>query len=164
MASLGYFRCMAEEKNKGGRPSKLDEFTEFDFRQVEILASYGLTDSQMAAAFSVSEVTWNAWKKKNEKFLKSLKKGKEAADEMVLRSLYHRACGFSHPEDKIFNDNGKPLIVSTIKRYPPAPTSMIFWLKNRQPEKWRDKQDLDLKLPKAIRVIYDEGPGEEKNA
>ena len=64
---------------------------------------------------------------------------KAVADHRVERSLYERACGYSHTEDKIFIHEGKPIIVPTVRHYPPDPTSMIFWIKNRQPEQWRDK-------------------------
>ena len=33
----------------------------------------------------------------------------------------------------------------TTKEIPPNITSLIFWLKNRQPEKWNDVQKVDLK-------------------
>jgi hypothetical protein len=32
------------------------------------------------------------------------------------------------------------------EHYPPDATSMIFWLKNRKPEQWRDKQDVDVTI------------------
>lgn len=121
-----------------GRPSKYkEEFVE----QAEKLCALGLTDVELAQFFGVSEVTLNAWKSKYPDFLKSLKVGKEHADTRVERSLYQRAIGYSHPEDKIFNDNGKPMIVPTIKHYPPDTTAAIFWLKNRKSADWRDKQD-----------------------
>lgn len=128
-------------KNPGGRPSKFDHI---DMKHVRKLAESGWTDKQMSDFFEVSEVTWNAWKKKSGKFLKSLRGWKESADNKVVRSLYERACGYSHPEDKIFNDSGTELIVNTTKHYPPDATSMIFWLKNRLPKKWRDKQDIEM--------------------
>jgi len=34
------------------------------------------------------------------------------------------------------------MVVPTTKHYPPDATSAIFWLKNRQRDKWRDKQDV----------------------
>ena len=30
-----------------------------------------------------------------------------------------------------------------IEYYPPDPTSMIWWLKNRRPVRWRDTQNID---------------------
>ena len=60
-------------------------------------------------------------------------------DKQVERALFERACGYKHPEDKIFCHEGEITIQPTIKHYPPDPVSMIFWLKNRQKDKWRDK-------------------------
>jgi len=71
-----------------------------------------------------------------------LKRGKDKADTNVIESLYRRAIGYSHPEDKIFNNNGKALIVPTTKHYAPDTTAAIFWLKNRRPEEWRDRQEI----------------------
>jgi hypothetical protein len=104
----------------------------------------GVTDKEMADIFGVSEVTFNAWKKEHPEFLKSIKEGKEYADANVASRLYQRALGYSHPEDKIFNDNGEPLIVPTIKHYPPDSVAAIFWLKNRRKDQWRDKQEHEL--------------------
>lgn len=103
------------------------------------LSEYGLTDAQMADFFGVSIPTFNAWKSRNPEFLKSLRAGKEVADEQVVRSLYNRATGYDYPEDKIFQHNGDPVIVPTIKHVPPDPTAAKLWLTNRRPAEWRDK-------------------------
>jgi len=124
-----------------GRPTNYKK--EYD-EQAYKLCLLGATDKEMADFFGVSEVTFNAWKKKHPEFLKSLKEGKSVADANVAKSLYLRALGYYHPEDKIFNDNGEPLIVPTVKHYPPDPTAAIFWLKNRKPAEWRDKRDVQV--------------------
>lgn len=121
-----------------GRPSKKDSL---DLEQVKHLAVMGWTDEQMAAFFKVDRATWYRWKASDQEFCDALKDWKKEADEKVERSLYERAMGYSHPEDKIFNDQGKPLIVPTVKHYAPDTTAAIFWLKNRQPEQWRDKRE-----------------------
>lgn len=105
------------------------------------------TDKQMADFFEVSEVTINAWKKEYPEFLKSLKKGKIKADADVAESLYKRACGYSHSEDKIFcNTDGDVTTVKTVKHYPPDTAAAFIWLKNRAG--WRDKQETELSLSK----------------
>ena len=133
----------------GGRPSKFDKV---DLRQVEKLACMGWTDAQMSDFFEVDERTWNNWKGKHEEFFQSLKGWKASADARVERSLYERATGYSVPEDKIFNDGGIPLVVPTRKHYPPDTTAMIFWLKNRDPENWRDKVDHALSGKVGVEV------------
>ncbi|WP_313386917.1 hypothetical protein [Chishuiella sp.] len=131
------------EKNKVGRPT--DYKVEYN-EQVYKLCLLGATDSEIGDFFNVSEVTINAWKKEYPEFLKSIKKGKEYADANVANKLYNRALGYKHEEDKIFNDQGVPLIVPTVKHYPPDTTAAIFWLKNRQPAKWREKQEVETTI------------------
>ena len=128
------------EKNKGGRPSK---FTDLDLDKVKVVALKGWTNDEMAAFFDVHRSTWYQWMIDFPKFSDALKEWKAGADERVERSLYERAMGYSHPEDKILNNGGEPLIVPTMKHYPPDTSAAIFWLKNRKPEDWRDKQEVD---------------------
>ena len=128
----------AKDKPERGRPSSYkEEYAE----QGRKLCLLGATDGELADFFEVSEVTINAWKSKHPEFLKSLKAGKTQADAEVAEKLYHRALGYSHPEDKIFNDGGEPLIVPTTKHYPPDTAAAFIWLKNRQGGRWKDKQE-----------------------
>lgn len=142
----------------GGRPSKYkDEFTEQAYK----LCLLGATDKDMADFFNVDEATINRWKQSNEEFCKSLKEGKQQADSVIASKLFHRAFGYSHPEDKIFNANGQPLVVPTVKHYPPDTTAAIFWLKNRQPAMWRDKVETELSGNVGISIIDDIPKGEK---
>ena len=128
----------ANKNNSVGRPSSYKpEYNELVYK----LCLLGATDKEIANILHVNELTINRWKKSEPEFCKSLKSGKEIADTNVAESLYNRALGYSHPEDKIFNNNGEALIVKTIKHYPPDTTAAIFWLKNRQPDKWRDRKE-----------------------
>lgn len=140
-----------EEPKKRGQPSKFEKVKDIVIR----LAKYGLTDKQMAEIIGVTEQTVNNWKKANPSFFESLKSEKEIADAKVERSLFERATGYSHAEDKIFNDNGQPLVVPTIKHYPPDTTAAIFWLKNRKPAEWRDRQDIEHSGGISIKVDWE---------
>ena len=123
---------------KVGRPS---DFKEEYVEQAYNYALLGATDVQMASFFDTTEQTLNNWKKSFPEFFESIKKGKALADAKVAESLYHRANGYSHPETKVFNNQGEIVTFDVTKQYAPDPTAAIFWLKNRQPELWRDRQE-----------------------
>ena len=123
-------------KNKGGRPTRYKaEYAE----QARKLCLLGATDKAIADFFSIAVSTLNKWKKDHPGFMESLKSGKQIADANVADSLYNRALGYSHPELKVFNNQGEIVTHECEKHYPPDPTSAIFWLKNRQPALWRDR-------------------------
>jgi hypothetical protein len=62
----------------------------------------------------------------------------------VERSLYERANGYSYDAVKIFCDkNGNVTKVPYVEHVPPDVTACIFWLKNRDPQHWRDVQQLE---------------------
>ena len=74
----------------------------------------GLTDEQIAHNIGISISTLNNWKNKYVEILESLKKGKEVVDYAVENALLKNA---------LRGDT----------------TAQIYWLKNRRPDKWRDK-------------------------
>ncbi len=131
-------------KKVPGRPSQYNAKTYP--KHAEKLCALGATDPELAEFFDVSPSTIDKWKARYPAFLQALKTGKANSDERVERSLYQRAMGYSHPEDKIFFPAGaaEPVVVPTIKHYPPDTTAAIFWLKNRRPEVWRDKVETQV--------------------
>jgi hypothetical protein len=136
------------QKSKRGRPKttvseKLALIT-FDLKKVELLNSFhGSTDEQLAIILGVTEQTICRWKQ-DPAFMLALKRGKETADSRVVESLYTRATGYSHEAVKIFMPAGAsaPIYAPYTEHYPPDPTSMIFWLKNRRKDEWRDQRDI----------------------
>lgn len=129
------------EKRGRGKPSK---YPSLDLEQVRKLAEAGWTDSQMAEFFGVVESTWYLWKVKHPEFKEMLKGWKDTADERVERSLYENAIGYTHKELRTFVIDGEIVTKEVERNYPPHATSAIFWLKNRKPAQWRDKQDIAL--------------------
>jgi hypothetical protein len=136
-----------DEINKGGRPTKYkEEYNE----QAEKLCKLGATDQELADFFEVDVSTINNWKIDYPQFFESIKKGKILADSNVAERLYQRALGFEHDSEEIKVADGSVIRVPTRKIYPPDPTAAIFWLKNRQPEKWRDKQEVQHSLDPEV--------------
>lgn len=71
------------------------------------------------------------------------KKGKAVADAEVSDRLYQRAMGFVAPDIDIRVIENRIVETPLKKYYPPDTTAAIFWLKNRQKDKWREKQDVN---------------------
>ena len=74
----------------------------------------GLIDEQIAHNIGISYTTLYDWKNRFPEFAKALKRGKEVVDYYVENALLKKA-----------------LSGDTV--------AMIFWLKNRRPDKWRDR-------------------------
>lgn len=139
-----------------GRPTKYKtEYAE----QARKLCQLGATDDDLSDFFEVSRSTINLWKVKNKAFSDALKLGKDPADDKVERALFHRAVGYSHPEDDIRVVNGEIVVTPTMRHYPPDSTACIFWLKNRRPDEWRANpdgqggEDLAASLSKLIEKL-----------
>jgi hypothetical protein len=109
-------------------------------------AEQGATDREVAEMFGVSERTVHRWKHSHPEFAAALAVGKEVADQRVEQSLYRRALGYTHDAVKIFMPAGatEPIIVPYVEHVPPDTVAAIFWLKNRKPDQWREKQEVKL--------------------
>lgn len=143
-------KSRAKPGAKKGRPTK---FNEIMFAKIKDCAARGDTDEQIAEAVGVSPRTIGYWKNKCNGFLPSLKANKDIADQLVEASLFQRAVGYSHPSEKPFvnriterdPDSGKIttrteiIVHHYIEHYPPDTLAAIYWLNNRQPERWRQK-------------------------
>src|SRR5690554_800922 len=129
--------------------------------QARKLCLLGATDADLADFFEVTISTINKWKKDHKGLSESLKAGKRLADADVAERLYQRAMGYSHPEEKVFNNQGEMVTHVTTKHYPPDPTSMIYWLKNRDPERWREKaaEEKSVGMAAAHAKIAESLPG-----
>ena len=138
-----------KKKSRGRKSEYREEYAE----QALKLCLLGATDKEIAEFFSVSEQTLNSWKKKFPQFLESLKKGN------VASRLYSRAIGYDARATKFATNEGKITDkVEYIEHYPPDTTAAIFWLKNRQPGKWRDKKEVEnqVKLGDELESMSDE--------
>ena len=93
--------------------------TEDGLTLLEGWARDGLTDEQLAEKMSIGIRTLYDWKIRYPQISQALKKGKEIVDFEVENALLKSAI------------DGNT-------------TAQIFWLKNRRPDKWRDKPVEDI--------------------
>jgi hypothetical protein len=105
----------------------------------------GATIAELANAFGVCIATiWN-WKVTYPEFNESCRLGLEAATERVERSMFERAVGYTHDSVKIFLPAGanQPVFAPYLKHVPPDPRAGEFWLTNRAPDRWKNKQNTE---------------------
>ena len=145
-------RKKATKKSNAGRPSKFDTA---NIELMKFMYEHGYTDKQVALKIGVAESTLHLWKIANPTFSESLKDWKLNADGVVEASLYQRANGYDTIETKVFCDSktGRVTTYDVIKHYAPDPASIIFWLKNRKPNKWKDKREITVD-PENIKKIF----------
>jgi len=129
-----------------GRPTK---FTAVDKEQLKTLVLHGFTDKEVAKFFGFTEQTLNNWKKEHPDFFEALKDWKNKADKKVERALYKRATGYRTKVKKavvVSNGRDKGSHIEMVEEevaWAPDSTAGIFWLKNRKPKDWRDKQEVE---------------------
>ena len=109
------------EKGKPGRKRKLATLTEDEYKQISAWSGDGLNESQIATLLNVNISTITREKKRNEQFAHAIKKGKYKAVQLVANKVFQNAM------------DGKE-------------TSAIFFLKNRDPDNWADRQEVNYNL------------------
>lgn len=127
---------MSKRAAARGRPTK---FSDQLIGIASRLAEDGRTDEQIALILGIARRTLNGWKQKHPTFFAHLKKGKALADELVERALFERATGYSFNAEKVMQYEGKVVRAKTVEHVPPDVTAAIFWMKNRQPDRWNDR-------------------------
>lgn len=127
----------------------------------EGLARDGLTDKQIARKLGISKTAYYDYQKLHPEFADSVKKGKAPVDTEVENALLKRALGYEHEEitaeyEPRLDESQRALptrIRKTTRVVPPDVTAQIFWLKNRRPDLWRDKHDVEHSGNVSLTVI-----------
>ncbi len=99
-----------------GRPSK---YLPAYAKQARALCLLGATNQELANSLEVGLTTLKRWMAEFPAFRAAIKQGREGADSQVADALYRRAIG--------------------TRKIPPDTAAAFIWLKNRRPDKWRDK-------------------------
>lgn len=143
------------KKPKGGFNPQL-------LKLIEAMARMGATETDLAEALGVHRVTLYRWKVEFPDLRKAIDEGGQMADQRVEKALYNRACGYDHKATKLIVVQGKVEKVDVVEHHPPDTTAMIFWLANRQPQKWqrnpvaRDdvKMDVGTQIPQMSKSEF----------
>lgn len=117
----------------------------------------GLTDADIAHNMGINVSTLYEWKNKYSELAEALKTSKEVADRIIENALFERAKGIRRTVKKpikvkqvAYSPEGKKILEREVIEMvdeeiyiPPDTTAAIFWLKNRRPEQWRDKRQVE---------------------
>lgn len=139
-------RGMGKTQKKVGAPAKYDP--ERHIPLIKGLARDGLTMAEMAEYIGIHKNTLTNWGKRYPELGVALKNGRAEADAKVEDSLFRKACGITVKEVRKTvvedaNGNKTKRVEEYTKELPPDTTAIIYWLKNRQPDKWRDVRKAD---------------------
>ena len=133
--------------------------TEDGLLKIQGWARDGLIEKQIAHNMGVHETTLRGWKHIFPEIAEALRKGKEVVDREVENALFKSAIGFMQKIRKpvrireVEYDPKTGKKIKELERWvqveeevyiAPQVTAQIFWLKNRKPDQWREKNDLTL--------------------
>lgn len=141
---------------KAGRPTKYtNEFPE----KARKLAAKGLRECMIAKKLGIHQDTLIEYKKQFPEFSEAIKIGREESIGEAENSLFKRVTGFNYKEKREeikeqglkYNDEGEAILtqvekktIITTKKVLPDTGAIAFFLKNKDPQNWKDKQDLSI--------------------
>lgn len=146
-------------KQVGARTKYRADFPE----RAEALAKKKLLDSGIAKSLGISLSTYYLYQEKHPEFMEAIKRGKAPVDQDVEDAFIRRALGYDveevTTEQEFVGGLGEAgdldaknrrmvqvKIRKTKKHIAPDVVAGIFFLKNRRPDKWRDKREAEITL------------------
>lgn len=131
-------------------------------RLVEMHLRKGLTEAQAAKKLGIAKSTFEKYKTQYTDFLDSVKKGKAPVDFEVENALLKRALGYTveekHTVTRVLPSGEATLaeVKKMVKHIAPDPVAAIFWLKNRNPERWRDIKAVEVTGKAGEELIHEQ--------
>lgn len=140
---------MAEQKKKnaGGRPSTYNE--KFHCKLAHALAARGLNDLEISAELEITDRTFYRWMKEKPKFCQSILSARNDPISVVKNALFERAKGFTFRTTKpmvVSNGQGlgSDIEYAEFDEYVlPDVNAIKFYLTNRDPDNWKNQQDVN---------------------
>lgn len=126
---------MTRANNKRGQKQYQPDMPQRAYK----LCLLGLTNEQLATAFGVRMPTIEYWLAHKPEFREAVENGRRVADSNVAESLYIKATGFHYTEKQVKVTGDDKEVTTTTKYLPPDAKAAIFWLKNRDRERWSDR-------------------------
>lgn len=134
-------KAAANKRAPSGRPPK---YAAAFATRARALCGNGATDYDLAREFDVAPSTIWRWSTQHPEFCRALQVGKGEFDAQIERSLAMRAKGFAYPVTKVGWYYGKPVYAQHTEYALPDVGAARLWLANRQPERWRDVNRVEV--------------------
>lgn len=137
-----------------GKPSKYDTHVGSKLVMISEWAIKGLTDKDICTNLRIAVSTFCSYKLKYPELVEALKGNKDEADLVVENSMYKNAVGFEYEEVTEELVDGKMQVTRRVtKLSAPNTTAGIYWLNNRQPKKFRTKQEIENNIVFGLREL-----------
>lgn len=168
------------KKPKGKFTGGITKYKECYNDRAYKLAKIGATNALIAKKLKVNISTLFNWTKTHPGLKDSIICGRTEFESEVERALMKRAVGFTFNETKTIYNKDDDVITKhvTSKYYPPETSAAVFWLKNKFPDRWKERvestvglndvtrsfleQVINLSLPTKINSVVIESPQKQK--
>ena len=152
-------------KKMGRKPKWKYWLTEEGLMLISGWARDGFTEEEIAKNMGIGRSTLNEWKIRFPNLTDTIKKNKQVSDYLVEGSVFKSIMGYtmSYKNEKVTKDGDVVEYEETVY-IPPNPTLSIFWLKNRMPDKWREKVEIiPGNAEKRVTIVNDIPKNKEGN-
>lgn len=111
------------------------------FNEIRSAIAGGETEAAVAGRLGISPDSWRKYRNEYPKFNELIIEALQVADGSVESALFRRATGFETAEGKTV---------------PPDVRAAVFWLKNRRPAQWKDRQHVEVDGPIPVKLTAEE--------
>jgi DNA-binding transcriptional MerR regulator len=137
-----------------GRPEKYTTHVQPHLEEIKVLRQRGMKLDAIAKHLDISRDTLNEYQKQYSELSDVLTTAKEKlhadmlikAEESLMTLIKDREVTEVTIESGIGKDGPYEKTIERTRIIPPNPTAVIFTLKNRDPENWKDRTELDARV------------------
>ena len=125
-------------------------------------AREGMIDTDIAKKLGIHPATYYRYELRFSEFSDAIRKGKAPVNFIAENSMFKRVTGYRYTEETkvmVLDKDNNPVLKEiriTTKEVIPSVAAGEFWLKNREPNKWRDKREIEHSgdINKTHKITY----------
>lgn len=155
-----------EQKRSSVVSAGYNKFSKIQLRDIYRLCIAGYSDTEIADLFRLSSDRWRALTNAQERdycpeLVEALWRGRDAAVSRVAAALEKRATGWKHKATKFFVIDGDIVSQEYIESYPGDVAAQKFFLMNKRPDQWKERQEVSgpdgaAIIQPTINIVTDE--------